>query len=210
MSNSNKILLVSGCSFTFGEEIYDAVYEPGNIHSSKHAWPNVYADLAGYKNVVNVSEPGASNHYIARSIINRATEMRDAGIEFDIAVMWTFLHRGEIYVGEWDQLGLWHTSKQLFETMCRHLSAEYWSNSTASAEQLVKEFCQLKGIAYNKWYLGYNNSNYRAHDFYLFGWIEDGKAGIAPSEFPHGPNGHPLEQAQAHAARILHEKWRTQ
>ena len=50
--------LVSGCSFTFGDELEDPVTQRWSTHLSK---------LTG-KRVDNVSFPGASNKYIWRSI----------------------------------------------------------------------------------------------------------------------------------------------
>ncbi len=203
MSNANKTLLVSGCSYTFGQEIYDAVFEPGDIRPSKHAWPSVYANLAKYSSVINLALPGESNHYIARSIINKATELLDRGVDFDIAVMWTFLHRTEVFRQCWTHLGIWH-AESLTNLMLKHLSDQYWEQQLLTVRLLLTEFCNMYNITLKEWFLDYPCNNF---DYALFGTVVYSNTGLKASHFPHGPNGHPLEEAQAHAAQLLHKHW---
>lgn len=78
MLNSNKTLLVSGCSYTWGSEMQDATDEV----RSNNTWANQLST-----NITNVSLYSASNEWIARSIMDNYAD-HDC-----VIVMWTFPSR---------------------------------------------------------------------------------------------------------------------
>ena len=78
MSNSNKTLLVSGCSYTWGSELHDAT---DDVRSSS-TWANQLSN-----NVTNVSLYSASNEWIARSVMDNYADHEL------VVVMWTFPSR---------------------------------------------------------------------------------------------------------------------
>jgi hypothetical protein len=94
------ILLTSGDSFTYGNELSD---DSPNCPSGK-TWPAMLAQNFGFKHEC-VAKPGAGNDYISRVLITRANEIRKTSTPFVVAVMWTYSGRIELKVqDEWHQL----------------------------------------------------------------------------------------------------------
>ena len=196
--NSNKTLLVSGCSRTFGYNLKCSVFyelsHPGNI-PSPNAWPAVYAKLAGYKTVNNIAAPGASNHYIVRSIINKATELLDSNNAFDIAVMWTNSNRFEYYK-KCGTFSYWthHTAWEPYimsKYFMRYVSDQHWEKESDLSAIMLAEFTQRMNINFYQC-----QSATKQQQRIIFN-IEHNAL----------PCRHPNEDGHQHAAHVLYNMW---
>jgi len=106
------ILLSSGDSFTYGNELSDDSTE----RASNNTWSANLAKHFGF-DYECVAKGGAGNDYIARALITRANELRKNNIPMVAAVMWTYPGRIELKVqDEWHQLNdyvFWDTIEKL-------------------------------------------------------------------------------------------------
>jgi hypothetical protein len=100
MVEQHMILLSSGDSFTYGNELSD---DSPSRPSSK-TWSACLANKLGMEHE-SVAKGGAGNDYISRALITRASVLRKQNMNFAVAVMWTYPGRIELKVdGEWHQL----------------------------------------------------------------------------------------------------------
>jgi hypothetical protein len=94
------ILLTSGDSFTYGNELSD---DNPDRPSSK-TWSANLAKHFGFE-YESVAKGGAGNDYISRTLVTRANVLRKNNTPFVVAVMWTYPGRIELKVqNEWHQL----------------------------------------------------------------------------------------------------------
>jgi hypothetical protein len=94
------ILLTSGDSFTYGNELSD---DSPNCPSGK-TWSANLAKHFGFAYEC-VAKGGAGNDCISRVLITRANEIRKTSTPFVVAVMWTYPGRIELKVqSAWHQL----------------------------------------------------------------------------------------------------------
>jgi len=94
------ILLSSGDSFTYGNELSDD--DPDR--ASDNTWSANLAKHFGFDHEC-VAKGGAGNDYISRSLITQANKLRKKSKQFVVAVMWTYPGRIELKVqSEWHQL----------------------------------------------------------------------------------------------------------
>jgi hypothetical protein len=82
-------LVAFGCSYTYGHGLADCYIDPNKSgpSPSKYAWPNLLANMLGLE-VVNCSNPGASNIHILWKLLN--FEFTDDDL---CVIMWTHFGR---------------------------------------------------------------------------------------------------------------------
>jgi hypothetical protein len=91
-------LVAFGCSYTYGHGLEDCHIEPNNPgpNPSKLAWPNLLGNMLGLE-VVNCSNPGASNIHILWKLLNFDFNDDDLCV-----VMWTHFSRHPFSILKYD------------------------------------------------------------------------------------------------------------
>lgn len=75
-------LLVSGCSFTWGNQ----------------SWANIVAQEFGIKNLVNLASPAAGNYYISNSVIDYIETCNPDPSNTVVLVMWSGIGRKDLII----------------------------------------------------------------------------------------------------------------
>lgn len=78
-------LVAFGCSFTYGDELPNCASDTNN--PSKHAWPQLAADMLGLE-CVNQSMSGIGNKHILYNILSFEFDPTDT-----VAIMWSYFNR---------------------------------------------------------------------------------------------------------------------
>ena len=83
-----KILIVNGCSMTYGLELVDDknATEQDHIYRQKTAWPGQLKDLLGFTSVLNFAVNSGSNDRILRTTIYEVSRLC-ANSDYDIFVI---------------------------------------------------------------------------------------------------------------------------
>jgi len=96
------IFLSAGDSFTFGTELQDChlvedeTTKIKKMQPSQLTWAALSAKHTGFQHITT-SSPGISNSGIARKCIYQIDQLHKSGEEILVGIMWTFVHRFEIY-----------------------------------------------------------------------------------------------------------------
>lgn len=157
-----KRIIAVGCSFTYGHGLEDCHYDGtpnADDHTaiftpSKTAWPNLLAAMLNV-DCVNLSEPGASNKYIA----HRITEF-DINSEDLVVVCWTHFSRTALQLEDKTILpiGNWqvHDDKAIddIESIQERASTAYYKYMFNEVDCLFKNYVIINFVDYHVKSLG--------------------------------------------------------
>lgn len=177
------IIVAGGDSFIFGSELADCTNGAASSYSR-----NTFPALLSSGHYVCAAYPGNSNHDIADGV-KRALE-KIHGIHF-VFVCWTWPSRDKLY-----------TSKRVIESLQEYCEYHGLPYLFTCADNCLFEVLDTNKLNMDHWYMfppaeeSWNTQEPRG----FYQWAVE-------SNYPCGPDQHPLEQAHADAAKLMQGKF---
>lgn len=110
-------LITFGCSLTYGAGLEDCMLDDGTPGPtpSKLSWPSCLGNSLNVE-VINKSEPGASNFQILHNILNFDFEPKDR-----VVIMWSYVDRDMLYTDSGIRpLGAWQRDQLMTHWLALH------------------------------------------------------------------------------------------
>ena len=145
-----KILIVNGCSMTYGLELVDDknATEQDHIYRQKTAWPGQLKDLFGFTSVLNFAVNSGSYDRILRTTIYEVSRLC-ANSDYDIFVIigWSGPARREFYIdGEWMQVVPYHDHQNTKLNQLNRVYREVAWNDKECAIRFLTEVVALQSF----------------------------------------------------------------
>jgi hypothetical protein len=173
------MILVSGDSFTFGEELPD----------SNSAWP-WHLD---YKKVVSSAQPGYGNDAIVNSVV---TVIEANPVDY-VIVAWTTPHRIEV-----NGKHLTPSSHRKYGSICDYVFLD-WDEEWA-VKKFHNQVALLTGYLKSKNIPSVFVKTFEVPDSTVGNWVT-GSMVEWMGDCPKGPDGHPLELGHKRIAKHINE-----
>lgn len=204
--NQEKIIFANGDSFTFGVEL---------VSPYSSAWPTKLAEMLKQQ-VINFGRGGAANNRIIETTKNFINDLSRTGRHrYYNGVYEPCLDFVIIQWSSYLRLGPDETVPR--DIVYREKEEAYLLDKYFVQVAEMQDFLDSRRIPYlmfnafdNEKAIPQSNSKFKelVDDKYFIGWPDEAIVNWVYG-LPHGPNGHPLEEAHIRIAEILHDNIRT-
>lgn len=201
--NQEKIIFANGDSFTFGVEL---------VSPYSSAWPTKLAEMLKQQ-VINFGRGGAANNRIIETTKNFVNDLTRTALYNGVYEPYL-----DFVIIQWSSyLRLGPKEKVPRDIVYREKEEAYLLDKYFVQVAEMQDFLDSRRIPYlmfnafdNEKAIPQSNSKFKelVDDKYFIGWPDEAIVNWVYG-LPHGPNGHPLEEAHIRIAEILHDNIRT-
>lgn len=201
--NQEKIIFANGDSFTFGVELEKPYTQ---------AWPSKLSELLR-KQIINFGRGGAANNRIIETTKNFINDMSRTALYNGV-----YNNSVDLVIMQWSSyLRLGPNETVPRDIVYREKEEAYLLDKYFVQVAEMQDFLDSRRIPYlmfnafdNEKAIPQSNSKFKelVDDKYFIGWPDEAVVNWVYG-LPHGPNGHPLEEAHIRIAEIIHDNIRT-